>query len=97
MDFLHMDQAELIKLIIMIIVGGAGWAFALGRRVITSKVIEEASAIFVKRDIHDLEIKNMQTSIIDVQREQKSNHADLVARLDKAVEQINKKVEMLMQ
>lgn len=90
MDFFQMDQAELSRWIITLIVGGAGWAFALGRKVITSKVIEEASQIFVKRDIHDLEIRNMQNSIT-------SNHADLVVRLDKAVEQINQKIDLLTQ
>lgn len=98
MDFFdNMDNAEILRWIITIIIGAAGWLFALGRKMITNKVIEEVGALFVKREIYELEIKNIQASIMALQLEQKANHADFIVRLDKAVDQVSKKVDLLVQ
>ena len=97
MDILKMDITEFLKWVVMLAIGSSGWIFGFGRRMITNKVIEEASQIFVKREIYELEMKNIQASITALQLEQKSNHQDFIVRLDKAVEQLNKKIDLLVQ
>jgi hypothetical protein len=86
-----------VTLVFSFFIGAAGWVFALGRRMITSKVIDEAVQIFVKREIYELEMRSIQASITALQLEQKTNHSDMINRLDKAVDQINKKIDLLVQ
>lgn len=93
----NMDKSEVFRWIVTIIIGGAGWAFALGRKMITSKVIEEAEQRFVKREIYELEMRSIQESIKALQLEQKNNHADFIVRLDKATDQLNLKIDKLIE
>ena len=97
MDIFKMDNIEIIRWILTGLVGLAGWIVAFGRKIITSKVVDEVSKTFVRREIYELEMKNVQASITALTLEQKSNHADMVNRLDKAAEQIYKKIDMLTQ
>lgn len=98
MDFLlNMDKTEILRWIFTLLIGGAGWAFAFGRKIITQKVIEEASMIFVKREIYELEMKNVQASITALQLEQKANHQDMINRLEQVARQINEKIDLIMQ
>lgn len=97
MRIFKMDNIETIRWILTGLVGLAGWLVAFGRKVITTRVIDEVSKTFVRRDIYDLEMKNVQASITALTLEQKANHADMINRLEKSFEQINKKIEMLVQ